>query len=53
LGAMLARAEGEILFTELATRIDELVLDEDTLRYKDYFVLRGLDVLPVTFKSSR
>lgn len=52
LGSMLARLEGEILFSELAARVDEFLLDDDALQYKDYFVLRGLDALPVEFRGA-
>jgi len=52
LGAHLARAEGEIVFSALLDRADELRLADATdrgrsLRYRPSFTLRGLEALPV------
>ncbi|MEZ4519703.1 MAG: cytochrome P450 [Chloroflexota bacterium] len=49
LGAPLARLEGEIAFATLAQRLPNLELATDTVSYKDNYVLRGLESLPVTF----
>ena len=50
LGAALARAEGQIVFDSLLDRystIEPAWSDDDTLRYRDNLVLRGLETLPV------
>ena len=52
LGAHLARAEGEIVFSELLDRFDHIELDTarldgDRPRYRPSFTLRGLESLPV------
>ena len=49
LGAPLARLEGEVAFLTLARRLPRLALVSDTATYRDNYVLRGLDTLPVTF----
>jgi cytochrome P450 len=49
LGAPLARLEGEIAFQTLARRMPHLALATDTMVYRDNFVLRGLEQLPVYF----
>jgi cytochrome P450 len=49
LGAPLARLEGEIAFKTLARRLPSLALAVDTVAYRDNFVLRGLEALPVSF----
>lgn len=48
LGAPLARLEGQVTFTALATRFPDLALATDEVRYRDHFILRGLTALPVT-----
>ncbi len=47
LGAPLARLEGEIAFQTLIHRAPRLALATDTVVYRDNFVLRGLESLPV------
>ena len=47
LGAPLARLEGQIAFTAMATRFPNLALVTDEPPYRDHFVLRGLESLPV------
>ena len=50
LGAALARAEGQIVFDSLLDRystIEPAWSDDNTLRYRDNLVLRGLETLPV------
>lgn len=52
LGAHLARAEGEIVFSALLDRFEQITLDPDALpsglpHYRPSFTLRGLDSLPV------
>ena len=49
LGAPLARLEGEIALLTLARRLPGLALVSDTVTYRDNYVLRGLEALPVTF----
>lgn len=49
LGAPLARLEGEIAFQTLARRLPNLTLASDSVTYRDNYVLRGLESLPVTF----
>jgi cytochrome P450 len=49
LGAPLARLEGEIAFLTLARRLPDLALAAEAVAYRDNFVLRGLEALPVTF----
>ena len=49
LGAPLARLEAEIAFQTLTRRLPTLALAADTVTYRDNFVLRGLEALPVTF----
>lgn len=48
LGAPLARLEGQVAFTALATRFPELALVDDEPEYREHFILRGLTSLPVT-----
>ena len=49
LGAALARLEGQVVFTDLASRWPQLQLavPADEIEYRDHFVLRGLKALPV------
>jgi cytochrome P450 len=49
LGAPLARLEGEIAFQTVARRMPKLALAAETVAYRDNYVLRGLEALPVTF----
>ncbi len=49
LGAPLARLEGEIAFATLARRLPNLNLAGGAVSYKDNYVLRGLESLPVTY----
>lgn len=49
LGAPLARLEGQIAINTLLQRLPHLALNTDTLTYRDNFVFRGLETLPVTF----
>lgn len=48
LGAPLARLEGEIAFGTLARRLPNLALASDGVTYRDNFVLRGLESLPLS-----
>ena len=50
LGAPLARLEGEIAFRRLAERVGGFELDGEP-SYKDAFVLRGLDRLPLRLRT--
>lgn len=49
LGAPLARLEGQIAFETLLRRLPKLALATDMPIYRDNFVLRGLEALPLTF----
>jgi len=49
LGAPLARLEGQIALGTLLRRMPELRLTADTAAWRDQFVLRGLQSLPVVF----
>ncbi len=49
LGAPLARLEGQIAFETLLRRMPNLALATTTPVYRDNYVLRGLETLPVTF----
>ncbi len=49
IGAPLARMEAQIAFATLARRLPNLKLAADTLRYREIYVFRGLQALPVTF----
>ena len=53
LGAFLARLEAQIVFTTLLERFPELRLavPRDRLRWRNSFVLRGLESLPVTWRQ--
>jgi cytochrome P450 len=48
LGAPLARLEGQVAFAALAQRFPGLELADDQPPYRDHFVLRGLEALPVS-----
>lgn len=48
-GAPLARLEGQIAIGTLLQRFPKLALATDAPQYRDNFVLRGLQTLPVTF----
>ena len=48
LGAPLARLEGQIAFSAMATRFPSMALVDDHPPYRDHFVLRGLAALPVS-----
>jgi cytochrome P450 len=49
LGAPLARLEGQIAFETLLRRLPKLRLAVENPVYRDNFVLRGLEALPVAF----
>ncbi len=49
LGAPLARLEGQIAFETLLRRMPNLALATTTPVYRDNYVLRGLETLPVAF----
>jgi cytochrome P450 len=49
LGAPLARLEGQIAFETLLRRMPDLQLATEIPAYRDNYVLRGLEVLHVTF----
>jgi cytochrome P450 len=49
LGAPLARLEGQIAFETLTRRLPNLRFATDTPVYRDNYVLRGLEALPVEF----
>ncbi|MDQ3249072.1 MAG: cytochrome P450 [Chloroflexota bacterium] len=49
LGAPLARLEGQIALETLLRRVPTLALNTATPIYRDNYVLRGLEALPVTF----
>lgn len=52
LGASLARAEGQIALATLVRRFADLELVTEDVRYRDHFVLRGLERLEVAFKPT-
>jgi pimeloyl-[acyl-carrier protein] synthase len=49
LGAPLARIEGQIVIRTLIQRMKNLVLDMESVKWRDSLVVRGLKALPVTF----
>lgn len=51
-GAPLARMEGQIAFSTLLHRLPELALAADKVEWRENLGLRGLKVLPVTFRLS-
>ena len=53
LGAPLARLEGQIAFTTLSRRFPNLRLADPTPRYRENYILRGLEALPVMGGLSR
>ena len=48
LGAALARVEGQVAISSLVARFPEMELMTDDVRYRDHFVLRGLEELRVS-----
>jgi len=51
-GANLARAEARISFERLLARLDDFrLVDAAALRYAPSFLIRGLDALPLRFRS--
>jgi len=50
IGAPLARIEGQEAFRVLLQKFDDFQLGNDELSWKDDFVTRGLERLPLTFK---
>ncbi len=52
-GAPLARIEATLALRILAERIESLEIETDTPEYKENFVLRGLQSLPVSFQPAR
>jgi len=51
-GASLARAEARISFERLLTRLDDFALvDATALSYAETFIIRGLNELPMRFRS--
>ncbi|MDP6829834.1 MAG: cytochrome P450 [Alphaproteobacteria bacterium] len=51
IGAPLARIEGQEAFRTLLTRFDNFELASPELSWRDDFVTRGLETLPVTFRQ--
>lgn len=51
LGAPLARLEGQVALSTLATRLVDPVLEADPPPYKDHIILRGPETLPITFSD--
>jgi pimeloyl-[acyl-carrier protein] synthase len=51
LGAPLARIEGQIAIGALIQRVKNLVLDMESVKWRDSLVVRGLKALPVTFEA--
>jgi cytochrome P450 len=47
LGAPLARLEGQVTFSALASRFPDLALATEEVTYREHFILRGLTSLPV------
>lgn len=52
LGAPLARLEGDVVFSSLASRFSDIRLTTDELRWKPGITLRGLEDLPVEVKPA-
>ena len=51
-GASLARAEARISFERILARLDDFeILDPEKLRYAETFIIRGLEALPLRFRS--
>jgi pimeloyl-[acyl-carrier protein] synthase len=53
IGAMLARIEGQIAFSTLLRRLDDLQLASATPAWRPAFGVRSLATLPVTFSAVR
>jgi hypothetical protein len=51
-GAPLARLEGQIAFSTLLRRLDEMWLDAEPLVWRSNLALRGLTRLPVSFSAA-
>ncbi|MGH8901835.1 MAG: cytochrome P450 [Egibacteraceae bacterium] len=51
LGAPLARLEGQVALSTLATRLVDPMLEADPPPYKNHIVLRGPESLPITFSD--
>ena len=51
LGAPLARVEGQVALSAIATRVSDLALSVEAPEYKQNIVLRGLASLPLTFRA--
>lgn len=51
IGAPLARLEGQVALSALASRLVAPVLEADPPPYKDHIVLRGPEALPITFSD--
>jgi cytochrome P450 len=49
-GAPLARLEGQIAFTRLLARLDDIRVTEPSLDWSDNLVLRGVKRLPLSFR---
>jgi len=52
LGAALARLEGQVCFSRLLTRFEEIELGDGGITHRDTITLRGLTRLPVTLTRS-
>lgn len=52
LGAALARVEAQVAFATMVRRFSGLELVTEDVRYRDHFVLRGLDRLEVAFTAA-
>jgi cytochrome P450 len=51
-GASLARAEARISFERFIARLDDFeIVDPEKLRYAETFIIRGLEALPLRFRS--
>jgi cytochrome P450 len=51
IGAGLARLEGQVALSTLVARLVDPVLEADPPPYKDHIVLRGPEVLPISFRD--
>jgi len=49
-GAPLARLEGQIAFTRLLERIEDIRIADESLEWSDNLVLRGVKKLPLSFR---
>jgi cytochrome P450 len=52
LGAALARVEGQVALGSMLRRLDDLELLTEDVRYRDHFVLRGLEALEIGFSPA-